>query len=78
MGRVECFYYSKNSGFQHQETTSSSRGTGEDTDQDSALRRQQVLPGFCKHRGECEALAPEPAREDAKQTIGSSQREHPK
>ena len=41
------------------------------------MRRQQVLPAFYKHRGECEAPAPEPAREDAEQTIGGSQREHP-
>ena len=32
---------------------------------------------FCKHRGECEAPAPEPAREDAEQRIGGSQRGHP-
>ena len=51
----------------------SSRGAGEDIDQESALRRQQVLPAFCKHRGECNAPAPEPAREDAEQRIGGNQ-----
>ena len=57
-----------------QETkSSSSRRAGEDTDQESALRRQQVLPALCKHLGECEAPAPELAREDAEQRIGGSQ-----
>ena len=60
--------------FQHQETkSSSSRRAGQDTDQESALRRQHVLPAFCKHQGECEAPAPELAREDAEQRIGGSQ-----
>ena len=63
--------------FQHQETNSSSRRAGEDTDQESALRRQQVLPIFWKHRGECEIPATEPAREDAEQRIEGSQGGHP-
>ena len=45
--------------------------------EESARRRQQVLPVFWKHRGECEIPAPEPAREDAEQRIGGSQRGHP-
>ena len=45
--------------------------------EESARRRQQVLTVFWKHRGECEIPALEPARENAEQRIGGSQRGHP-
>ena len=38
------FVLSKFGGFKHQETKNSSKRAGEDTDQESARRRQQVLP----------------------------------
>ena len=72
------FSCSKNSGFfMHQETKSSSRRAGKDTDQESALLKQQVLPVFGKHRGECEIPAQKSVHEDAEQRIGGSQGGHP-
>ena len=40
--------------------------------EESARRRQQVLPVFWKHRRDCETPAPEPAREDAEQRSGGA------
>ena len=40
--------------------------------EESARRRQQVLPVFWKHRRECKTPAPEPVREDAEQRSGEA------